>query len=145
MEIFQILLWIVYPYVVLAVLGMGIVWQMDVEDAQAQNIRSVKHSKLLSRTVLGLMILSVLTGLAVIYYTRINHEPKLIFEWVVSLIRFRPNTEIIRNISFLSRAHFMVLLTFILLISLTNYLPYLLRPHRLFQKLVRERKNAHHI
>lgn len=139
MEIFQIILWIIYPYVVFAVFGMGIVWQNDVENEYAQQNQPVESCRLLKKTVMGLMILSVITGLAVIYHSSMNNEPKLIFEWVMSLVRLQPNTEIIRNISFLSRMHFVVLLTFILFISFTNYLPYLLRPHLYFAKKVRKK------
>ncbi|WP_075981456.1 respiratory nitrate reductase subunit gamma [Bacillus massilinigeriensis] len=141
MEIFQTLLWIVYPYIVFAVFGMGVVWQNDVEEVQAQQNQLVIHERLINRVVVGLMGLSVLTGLAVVYYTRINNEPRMIFDWVMSVLRLHPDTDIIRNISFLSRVHFVILLTSILLISFTNYLPYLLKPYLLFRRKVITRKN----
>jgi nitrate reductase gamma subunit len=130
MEMLHVVLWLIYPYTIMVILGMGIVWQYDIakvlEDADA----NLKTSHYLRKTITSLMCLSFITGIAVIFSTSMPNDPENLFNWFVSLLRFNPDMNVIMNISILSQIHLFLVLTLLLLLSFTKYISYLFIPHR---------------
>ncbi|MBA4536479.1 respiratory nitrate reductase subunit gamma [Bacillus aquiflavi] len=130
MEILQIILWIVYPYFAIAILGMGLVWRFDDDVNYIENPPySVRASKILKCTVKSLLLLSLFSGISVFIFRSITNEPLLLFYWFVSLVQLNPDMDLIMNISILSRTHLLFLFTFLTMTSLTSYITYLIKPH----------------
>ncbi|MFE8700347.1 respiratory nitrate reductase subunit gamma [Cytobacillus sp. FJAT-54145] len=138
---FHIILWIIYPYSVVAILGMGIVWQIDATKIHEEHCSIMEENPILRRTVWSLMTLSILSGIGVVIFYSISDEPLRLFHWVVSLIALAPDMELIKNISYLSRIHLMLLLTFLLMLSFSRQISYFLRPHRYFKKYILKRSS----
>jgi nitrate reductase gamma subunit len=139
MEMLHIILWMIYPYTVIAILGMGLVWQYDLTRWQDDQLPDSIGSRMLKKTAGGLLILSFLSGIAVIFFYSMANEPVDLFYWVVSLIQLKPNMEVIESISILSRIHLILLLTSILVVSLTKYVYYIFKPHRYIKKRLAQR------
>lgn len=133
MEMLHVVLWLIYPYTVVAILGMGLVWQYDVSMILADSEIELKSSLLLRKLVTSLMGLSFLTGVAVVLFYSMTNEPKQLFNWVISLFRLQPDMNLIMNISILSQIHLFLVLTLLLVLSFTKYISYLFNPHQLFK------------
>lgn len=127
------MIWLVYPYVVIAILGMGLIWQVNAPLDQEETPSLKRHYTFFNRTTIGLMIMSFLTGIGVILFNSMADEPEKLFYWVKSLVYLEPDMELIRSISFLSRSHFVLLLTFLLMFSFSKYVWYL-RPRKVLTK-----------
>lgn len=134
MEMFRIMFWMIYPYIVIAILGMALVWQIKSPGDQDGEDLNGRFSLLLNGTIKGLMILSLLSGIGVIWFYHMSNEPEKLFYWVKSLVVLNPDTSLIENISILTRTHFILLLTFILVLSFSSKISYLWRPHLYFKR-----------
>ncbi|GEM_PF-3695238 len=128
MGLLQMMLWLVYPYAVIAVLGMGLIWQVHPRLEQ-EEVRSIQRfHKFLNRTTIALMLLSFLTGIGVVLFNRISDDPEKLYHWVKSLMHLEPDTALIEDISLLSRTHFILLLTFLFILPFSKYIRYLWIP-----------------
>ncbi|MDZ5470316.1 respiratory nitrate reductase subunit gamma [Bacillus sp. 31A1R] len=123
------MLWIIYPYMVVAILVMGVIWRMDTTKLHEGEQVYKKQSLLVERALSALLVLCLLTGLGVFAFYNISDDPKQLLHWVISLAYLEPDMDLIRNISFLSRLHFILILTLLLALSFTKYLSYLIKPH----------------
>jgi nitrate reductase gamma subunit len=130
MEMLHVVLWMIYPYSVLAILGMGIVWQYDMAKVIEDTEVELKTGQFLRRTITSLTGLSFLTGIAVMLFSNITNDPEALFQWVLSLLRFNPDVNLIMNISILSQVHLLLVLTLLLVLSFTKYISYLFSPHQ---------------
>lgn len=128
MNMLQIILWLVYPYAVVAILGMGLIWKANPPVYQEEQESVKKYHIFLNRTTIGLMFLSFGSGIVILLFNGIANESAMLYQWVLSLINLDPNMELIRSISFLSRTHFLLLLTFLLLLPFSKYICYLWPP-----------------
>jgi nitrate reductase gamma subunit len=143
MEMLHVVLWMIYPYTVVAILGMGLVWQYDMATVIEDSEVEFKTSQLLRRTITSLMGLSFLTGIAVVLFSHMTNEPRQLFDWVISLLRLNPNPELIMNISILSQVHLFLVLTLLLVLSFTKYISYLFIPHKIIKvQLVKKLTNC---
>lgn len=133
MDLLQIMLWLVYPYTVVAILGMGLIWKGNDPLDQEEGSSIKKGYQFLNRTTIGLMIMSFLTGVGVILFNNISNDPQKLFHWVKSLVYLEPDMELIKSISVLSRSHFLLLLTFLLILPFSKYIKYIW-PLRLLPK-----------
>lgn len=125
MDLLQVMLWLVYPYAVVAILGMGFIWKANTPiEQEKQGILRLGYT-FLNRTTIGLMILSFASGLAVIMFNGLANESAKLYQWVLSLIYLDPDMDLLRSISFLSRTHFLLLLTFLVLLPFSKYIRYL--------------------
>ena len=130
MEMYQILLWIVFPYMVLAIVGMGIIWQLDI----SKGVRSQSlPERILTGSLKGLLILCTLTGLAMIH---LSNEFVQMVLWLLSLIQLNPDMNLILSISTLSQAHLIIFFLFLLALAFTNKIAYIIRPHLYLKKLL---------
>jgi nitrate reductase gamma subunit len=139
MDLLQIFLWLIYPYVVVAIVGMGWIWRVDTQTNDDEKVSFKKRSLFLNRTIISLMFLSFSTGVGVILFNSITNEPEKLFHWVKSLVYLEPDLDLIRSTSFLSRTHFILLLTFLLLLSFSTYIGYVTKPF-LYVKEIWEKK-----
>lgn len=130
MEMLHVVLWLIYPYTIMVILGMGLVWQYDIAKVLEDADVNLKTSHFLRSTITSLMCLSFITGLAVIFSTSMPNDPENLFNWFMSLLRFHPDINVIMNISILSQIHLFLVLTLLLLLSFTKYISYLFIPHR---------------
>ncbi len=130
MEIYQLLLWIVFPYSVSAVVGMGLIWQLDAPGGNNDNSKSQYVIKAVLRTML---ILSALSGFWMMHFSDDSHHLLL---WVASLIQFKPDLNLITNSSIILRAHFIIVFLFLLLLAFTNKVTYLYKPHLYIKSLM---------
>jgi nitrate reductase gamma subunit len=141
MEMLHIFLWIVYPYSVAAIVGMGLVWQFDASGEEAP--RS-KAGRLLLVLVKTLMAASTATGIAILLSGSIAYEPVLLFRWIISLAQLQPDMSLVMDVSILSKVHFIVVFLFLLSLAFTKEIYYLLKPHlylkKIFLKLHFERR-----
>lgn len=135
MEMLYILLWIVYPYCAAAIFVMGLVWHYDA--ATMQEGQWLKPSRLLRGTVKCLLALSFVTGIAIVVAGGVTKEPQQLFRWVVSLVQFQPDLKLIENISILSQVHFILVTAFLLGLSFTNNVSYLVKPHLYIKKKIK--------
>lgn len=141
MEMLHIFLWIVYPYSVVAIVAMGLVWQYDA--SREEGTRS-KAGRLLLGVVKILMAASTATGFAIVLSSSIAYEPVLLFRWLISLAQLQPDMSLVTDVSILSKVHFIVVFLFLLSLAFTKEIYYLLKPHlylkKIFLKLQFERR-----
>lgn len=141
MEMLHIFLWIVYPYSVVAIVAMGLVWQYDA--SREEGTRS-KAGRLLQGVVKTLMAASTATGLAIVLSSSIAYEPVLLLRWLISLAQLQPDLSLVTDVSILSKVHFIVVFLFLLSLAFTKEIYYLLKPHlylkKIFLKLHFERR-----
>jgi nitrate reductase gamma subunit len=129
MEMLHLVLWMIYPYTIMAIVIMGIIWQYDISNMSFDSETNVKTSKLMRKTISSLVILSITTGIAVIF----SSDPVYLVNWMTSLLLFNPDTRALMNISILSQIHLLLVLTLLLFLSLSNYFSYLFTPRRLLK------------
>lgn len=135
MDMLHILLWLIYPYSVVVIVGMALIWRINVPGEEHEGRAPISgRNGLLKRLVLGLVALCLITGIGVVLFYSFADEPEKLFIWVTSLLSFRPDLDLIRGISLLSRTHLLLLITLLLLLSLSKYSKYLWRPHLFFKK-----------
>ncbi|MGV2940785.1 respiratory nitrate reductase subunit gamma [Mesobacillus sp. LC4] len=141
MEMLHIFLWIVYPYSVVAIVAMGLVWQYDA--SREEGTRS-KAGRLLLGIVKILMAASTATGIAIVLSSSIAYEPVLLLRWLISLAQLQPDMSLVMDVSILSKVHFIVVFLFLLSLAFTKEIYYLLKPHlylkKIFLKLQFERR-----
>lgn len=137
MDLLQIIIWLIYPYVVVAVLGMALIWRVNGPSVQEEMKFLYKLGAIVNRMILVLMVLSFLSGFGVIAFYSMTNEPEKLFYWVRSLIYLQPDLDLIGSISFLSRTHFLLLLTLLLALSFSKYIGLLSRPIQLFKGIGR--------
>ncbi|MBT2678181.1 respiratory nitrate reductase subunit gamma [Bacillus sp. ISL-35] len=128
----QIFLWIVYPYTVVAIVGMGIVWRYDASrDEEARSTAG----RLLLMVVKIMMAASTATGIAIMLSSSMADEPVLLLRWLISLAQLQPDMSLILEISILSKIHFVVVFLFLLSLAFTKEIYYLLKPHLYLKKI----------
>jgi nitrate reductase gamma subunit len=132
MEMLQMFLWIVYPYTVFAIVGMGIVWQYD---ASREEGGRTKAGRLLIVLVKILMAASTATGIAIVMSSSLSDEPILLLRWLISLVQLQPDMSLILDISILSTVHYIVVFLFLLSLAFTKEIYYLIKPHHYLKKI----------
>src|SRR5690554_5355389 len=136
MDFLEMAIWLVYPYLVIAILGMGLIWQINVPLTAVNHDykKSLFMQKFFNRFLMILLILSIITGIGVIIFYNVTDDPLLIFHWVMSLISLNPQLEIIESISTLSRTHLFFLSTFLCMVAFSSKLRKIFKPLRFFKK-----------
>ncbi|CAM3772773.1 NarG-like domain-containing protein [Mesobacillus thioparans] len=132
MEMHQMFLWIVYPYTVVAIVGMGIVWRYDA--SRGEESRSTA-GKFLLLVVKVMMAASTATGLAIVLSSSMADELVLLLRWLISLAQLEPDISLILEISVLSKIHFVVVFLFLLSLAFTKEIYYLFKPHQYLKKI----------
>ncbi len=137
------LLWVVFPYMVAAVVAMSLIWQLDITNEG--NEKSVKgfKKKLLSYIIWALLLLSSITGLAMVIESGMGNEPAKLLRWLLSMVQFHPDIDMVRNVSLLSRIHFVIAFLFLSFLACSNKLVYLMKPH-LYWKRIRTKLVKRH-
>jgi nitrate reductase gamma subunit len=130
MEMLHVILWLIYPYTIMVIVVMGLVWQYDIAKVLDDSDVNLKTSLFLRKMITSVMCLSFITGLAVIFSSNIPNDPEHLFIWFMSLLQFNPDMNVIMNISILSQVHLFLVLTLVLLLSFTKYISFLFNPHR---------------
>lgn len=109
---------------------MGLLWQNDPgTDSHDNGSGTMRCSKSIKVTLKCLVVLCVFSGIAIIFMYGMSNEPKQLLNWVISLITLQPKTEIIMNISLLAQIHVVLLFTFVLVLSFTSHVKYIIKPH----------------
>ncbi|WP_053361870.1 respiratory nitrate reductase subunit gamma [Bacillus sp. FJAT-27251] len=129
MEIEKLLLWIVFPYMVVAIFGMGVIWQFD---TPAGTSASSIPERILTRSLKCLLILCTITGVGLIHFT---DEFTRLLLWLLSLLQLRPDLSLILNASLLSKMHFIIVFVFLLALAFTNKMAYIIKPHLYIKRL----------
>lgn len=137
---FQILLWIVFPYTVLAIVGMGLVWQYDTGKEDSEQTTLIKSNPFLSGMVGTLMILTIVSGFLMVLFYSIADEPQQLFKWFISVLQLKPDMNLILDISILSQAHFIIFFLFLLGLAFTDKVSYLLKPYVYMKNLIVRKK-----
>ncbi|WP_409274399.1 respiratory nitrate reductase subunit gamma [Neobacillus sp. SCS-31] len=143
MELLQWFVWLVYPYTVAAVLGMGIVWQYDTQD-QFGNMQR-KSGMILNRIVKMLWLLTTLTGVGLIVFNGATGELAAMAGWMIGFLHFSPNMEILKHASLLMQIHVILLFTFLLFFSFTKYVSIVFKPIHLLKTFSfgKEKQGSH--
>ncbi|WP_316571097.1 respiratory nitrate reductase subunit gamma [Neobacillus sp. YIM B06451] len=143
MELLQWFVWLVYPYTVAAVLGMGIVWQYDTRD-QFDNMQR-KSGMILNRIVKMLWLLTTLTGIGLIVFNGATGELAAMAGWMIGFLHFSPDMEILKHASLLLQIHVILLFTFLLFFSFTKYVSIVFKPIRLLKTFSfwKEKQSSH--
>lgn len=132
MEMVQMFLWIVFPYTVAAIVAMGIVWQCDASREEGTHSKAGKFLLILVKI---LMAASTATGIAIVLSSSIANEPVLLLRWLISLAQLQPDMSLIRDVSILSKVHFIIVFLFLLSLAFTKEIYYLLNPHLYLKKI----------
>lgn len=130
--------WLVYPYTVAAVLGMGIVWQYDTPDQFDRMER--KPGRVLNTIVKVLWLLTTLTGIGLIAFSRATEELSTMFGWLKGFLHFSPDMELLMHASLLLRIHLILLFTFLLFFSFTKYVSIVFKPFHVLKTLSIEKE-----
>lgn len=133
MELLDWFVWLVYPYTVAAVLGMGIVWQYDTP--VQFDIMERKPGRVLNTIVKVLWLLTTLTGIGLIAFSRAAEELSTMFGWLIGFLHFSPDMELLTNASLLLRIHLILLFTFLLFFSFTKYVSIVFKPLHVLKTL----------
>jgi nitrate reductase gamma subunit len=136
MEIFHWFAWLIYPYTVAAVFGMGIVWQYG-SPGIFQEI-APKMSQFLNWFVKSLWLLTTVTGIGLILFYRSTGDLSNMFEWLISLLHFRPEFELLKSASILTQVHLLLLFTFLLFISFTKYISFISKPCQFIKAITKK-------
>ena len=128
MEIVQIFLWVIYPYMVAVIFAMGLVWNCDTTELYEENHQFIRKSKAFRLTVKSLMFLSVSTGIITVLMYGVEQDTVHLFQWMISVLSLHPEIQLIEKLSLLTRMHVVLVLTFLLMVSFTKYINYLLHP-----------------
>ena len=128
------LLWMIYPYMVAVIFTMGIVWNCDTTELFQNNYKLNRKSSAFRKTVKGLMLLSIVTGIAILLFYGFEKDSIHLFQWLVSLVSLRPDMELVSSLSVLSRMHIILVLTCLLMLSFTKYINYMLHPLFYYRK-----------
>lgn len=135
-EIVHLMIWLIYPYGVIAILAMGLLWQNDpIKGSPPDGSETMRFSKSIKITLRCLIFLCVFSGVAIIFIYGMSNEPKQLLNWVISLVTLQPNTDIILSISLLSQIHVVLLFTFVLVLSFTSHVKYIIKPHLFVRNL----------
>ncbi|RHW43199.1 hypothetical protein D1B31_00545 [Neobacillus notoginsengisoli] len=137
MGLFHWFAWLVYPYTVTAVLGMGIVWQYDSPD-RFEEIQ-MKSGLILNRVVKLLWLFTTLTGIGLIAFYRSTDELPNMFEWLIGFLHFNPDLTLLKHASVLLQVHLMLLFTFLLFFSFTKYVSIMFKPIHILKALNRRK------
>ncbi|MGM0902405.1 MAG: respiratory nitrate reductase subunit gamma [Bacillota bacterium] len=129
MEMYQ-MLWIVFPYTVLAIVGMGLIWQLETPGGGKAKSTS---ERFFTESLKWLLVLCTLTGLVVIH---LYDEIAQLFLWFLSFIQLQPDMSLIKNISFLSQIHIVIVFLFLLSLAFSNKICYLSKPHLYIKELL---------
>lgn len=121
MEIFNMILWVIYPYTVLIIVMMGRLWKCDFSQLYKGNKIFESISTILFIVVKALLWLSLLSGAASLFVSGVGNDLLDMLYWGISFISFRPNTDLIEKMSLLTQLHMMVLFTFFLVLSFTMF------------------------
>jgi nitrate reductase gamma subunit len=124
------MVWIVFPYTVLAIVGMGLIWQLETPSGGKAKSTS---ERFLTGSLRWLLVLCTLTGLVVIH---LYDEIAQLFLWFLSFIQFQPDMSLIENISLLSQMHIVIVFLFLLSLAFSNKICYLLKPHLYIKELL---------
>lgn len=133
MEIVKVILWTIYPYSIMAIIGMGLVWQYDLTKVAENKHGKSKASIILKNTIISLSFLCLITGIAVVFYSNMTNDTEQLISWSLSLLRFNPDINGIMNITILTQIHLLLVLTLLLVLSFTKYITYLFKPHHFFK------------
>jgi nitrate reductase gamma subunit len=131
MDLLHLVLWVIYPYAIIVIVGMGLVWQYDTAKVIESNEQEFKTSRLIRKLIQLLSVLCLISGMAVIGFAKINHDPTQLFNWTISLLKFNPNIEFIKQISIISQVHLFLVLTLLFVLSFTKYISLIFNPHQL--------------
>lgn len=132
MEMYHLMLWIVFPYSVAAIVGMGLIWQLDVPIGAGD--KAISKTKPITAFLLRvLLLLSTLSGFWMLY---LSEQFVQLLLWLLSLIQFNPDMDLILNSSIIFQVHFIFVFLFFLLLAFTNKVRYLLKPHLCFKSLL---------
>ncbi|KAA9027535.1 respiratory nitrate reductase subunit gamma [Niallia endozanthoxylica] len=121
MEIFNMILWVIYPYTVLIIVMMGRLWKCDFSQLYKGNKIFESIGTVLFIVVKALLWLSLLSGAASLFVSGVGNDLLDMLYWGISFISFRPNTDLIEKMSLLTQLHMMVLFTFFLVLSFTMF------------------------
>ncbi|CAM3659772.1 respiratory nitrate reductase subunit gamma [Mesobacillus zeae] len=143
MDIGQVLLWIVFPYSVGAIVAMGMIWQQDIPKDAEEAVGYTIQGKVLVFSVKLLLLLSSISGLAIIFIFGLTDEPVQLLRWLLSMLQFQPDIDLVKNISLLSRAHLITAFLFLLLLAFTNKISYLFKPHLYVKRLCMKLDKRH--
>jgi nitrate reductase gamma subunit len=124
------MLWIVFPYTVMAIVGMGLIWQLQTPNGGKEKSTS---ERILTGSLKWLLVLCTLTGLVVIH---LYDEIAQLFLWFLSFIQLQPDMSLIKDISFLSQVHIVIIFLFLLSLSFSNKIYYLSKPHLYIKELL---------
>jgi nitrate reductase gamma subunit len=133
MEMLHVVLWLIYPYTIMVIIGMSLVWQYDIAKVLEDADVNLKTSQALRKAITSLLCLSSITGIAVLFSSSMPNDPEHLFDWLLSLLQFHPDLSVIMNISILSQVHLFLVLTLLLLLSFTKYISYLFIPHHIIK------------
>jgi nitrate reductase gamma subunit len=128
-EIDKMLLWIVFPYMVVAIFGMGVIWQFDAPEGSRS---SSVPERILSGSLKWLLILCTITGLGLIHF---SDEFSQMLLWLLSLLQFRPDMNLILSASLLSQTHLIIVFVFFLALAFTNKMAFIIKPHLYIRNL----------
>lgn len=137
MGLFHWFAWLVYPYTVAAVLGMGIVWQYE-SFAMFEEMQ-VKSGVILNRIVKLLWLFTTLTGCGLIVFYRSTDDLPNMLQWLLGFLHFSPDLSLLKHASILLQIHLLLLFTFLLFFSFTKYVSVLFKPLHLLKALSRRK------
>lgn len=126
MGLFHWFAWLVYPYTVAAVLGMGVVWQY--ESLAMFEEMQVKSGAILNRITKLLWLFTTLTGIGLIAFYRSTDDLPNMAQWLLGFLYFSPNLSLLKHASVLLQIHLLLLFTFLLFFSFTKYVSVLFKP-----------------
>ncbi len=124
-----IVIWVIFPYTVLAIVGMGLVWQYNEVALSEEDLSYFNPCCFINKLLKGLLVLTCLSGFAMVAFSAFSNEPIRLFQWVMSLVLLQPDMELVMNISIYSQVHFFVVCFFLLILAFTNKVAYLFKPH----------------
>lgn len=112
------LIWLIYPYSVVVILAMGFIWRVD--EHAVENDGMEKRNVIVSYALRILILLFTGTGIAIFAFGHLGTESKYLGKWIVSLVKFQPDSTLIVHTHLLVKLNLLTLLSFMLTLSFSD-------------------------
>ncbi|RSK26448.1 hypothetical protein EJF36_06010 [Bacillus sp. HMF5848] len=135
----QFIVWVVYPYSVLFVFIMGLVWQYDyaIAGVNEKNIFKTTYSV---RVLLNVLLVVIGTSFLFLnFFETIQPDRQLLINWTVSILTLRPDVNSITQSTLVTKIHLFTFLTMLLMLPFTSYIRYLVCPTTLL-KIIKNKR-----
>ena len=131
MELLDIILWIIYPYSVIPIVLMGLIWQYDFEYIKQYSTESgIQTLSIVKWMIRFLLIIVTMTGISLVFVDQLNGDRLLLVQWLIGLMTLSPSIDLILHSSIVTKIHIFTFFTLLFILPFTTYIRFITKPIR---------------